>query len=308
MSPRLFTTTSLLAAALGSGIASQACADGDLLYLRLNAKATSEVSGSIYDHLNGEYKELSDSYIVDSGQNLADYLAFEAIQTREYEDELLLLNGDRVWAETNIRIDEYDHPNLQGFWILGHNSGGLNMGPNTSGYFSVESYVEVVFKLYQPTIVEFATTAQAHSSLVQGTIAEVSILDHQTGEYVDDNVNIDDNGVPANCEDTCCNCGDYQRNEGIVLLQPGYYTFAGRSHVWQDWTDGEFDIGTAANNNSHMHFTAWIPGDINLDGQVDGADLALLLAAWGGDDAMADLNGDGVVNGADMAVILANWS
>lgn len=50
------------------------------------------------------------------------------------------------------------------------------------------------------------------------------------------------------------------------------------------------------------------PGDINLDGVVDGADLGLVLSAWGGNGADgADLNFDGTVNGADLGLLLAAW-
>jgi len=48
--------------------------------------------------------------------------------------------------------------------------------------------------------------------------------------------------------------------------------------------------------------------DLNCDGVVDGADLTILIAAWGSDDAAADLNGDGTVDGADLGVLLANWT
>jgi len=46
--------------------------------------------------------------------------------------------------------------------------------------------------------------------------------------------------------------------------------------------------------------------DLNGDGAVDGADLGLLLAAWG--TPGADLNGDGTTDGADLGVLLAAWS
>jgi len=50
--------------------------------------------------------------------------------------------------------------------------------------------------------------------------------------------------------------------------------------------------------------------DLNNDGIVNGADLAMLLGAWG--PALpgnpADLNLDGVVNGNDLALLLGNWS
>lgn len=50
-------------------------------------------------------------------------------------------------------------------------------------------------------------------------------------------------------------------------------------------------------------------GDINQDGQVNGADLGELLASWGGPCAgcAADLNNDGAVDGADLGILLANW-
>ena len=50
-------------------------------------------------------------------------------------------------------------------------------------------------------------------------------------------------------------------------------------------------------------------GDLNGDGQVNAADLGLLVAAWGpckGCDA--DLNGDGQVNAADLGLLVAAWT
>ena len=49
------------------------------------------------------------------------------------------------------------------------------------------------------------------------------------------------------------------------------------------------------------------PADLNGDGVVNGADLAILLGAWGG-RGLADLNGDGEVNGADLAILLGAWT
>ena len=49
------------------------------------------------------------------------------------------------------------------------------------------------------------------------------------------------------------------------------------------------------------------PADLDGDGTVGGADLALLLGAWGSADPSADLNADGVVNGADLALLLGAW-
>lgn len=48
-------------------------------------------------------------------------------------------------------------------------------------------------------------------------------------------------------------------------------------------------------------------GDLNQDGVVNGADLTILLGAWGTSDAIADLDGNGVVNGADLTILLGDW-
>jgi hypothetical protein len=52
-------------------------------------------------------------------------------------------------------------------------------------------------------------------------------------------------------------------------------------------------------------------GDLNNDGVVDGADLLILLSAWGEcddpDECPADLNEDGVVDGGDLLILLSNW-
>jgi hypothetical protein len=52
------------------------------------------------------------------------------------------------------------------------------------------------------------------------------------------------------------------------------------------------------------------PHDLNGDGTVNGADLALLLSYWGpvfGSGYYADFNADGVIDGYDLTPILSNW-
>lgn len=48
------------------------------------------------------------------------------------------------------------------------------------------------------------------------------------------------------------------------------------------------------------------PADLNGDGTVDGADLGILLANWGG-AGQGDIDGSGSVDGADLGQLLANW-
>jgi probable HAF family extracellular repeat protein len=50
------------------------------------------------------------------------------------------------------------------------------------------------------------------------------------------------------------------------------------------------------------------PGDLDGDGDVDGADLGLMLAAWGSNGGPADLNFDQIVNGGDLGLLLIAWT
>ena len=53
------------------------------------------------------------------------------------------------------------------------------------------------------------------------------------------------------------------------------------------------------------------PADLTDDGNVDPADLAVLLGTWGSCDPPAacdaDINGDGLVDPADLAIVLGSW-
>lgn len=53
-------------------------------------------------------------------------------------------------------------------------------------------------------------------------------------------------------------------------------------------------------------------GDIDADGDIDGADLGLLLAQWDDSgsaqyDMREDVDGNGIVNGGDLGILLAAW-
>ncbi|MFO0873700.1 MAG: hypothetical protein U0575_06975 [Phycisphaerales bacterium] len=49
-------------------------------------------------------------------------------------------------------------------------------------------------------------------------------------------------------------------------------------------------------------------GDLDCDGVISGADVAILLGAWGGRGGLSDLDGDGDVDGADLGLLLASWT
>jgi hypothetical protein len=50
-----------------------------------------------------------------------------------------------------------------------------------------------------------------------------------------------------------------------------------------------------------------VPGDLNDDGVVNGADLGLLLSQWGGPGS-GDFDGSGTVNGGDLGLMLSYWT
>jgi len=47
-------------------------------------------------------------------------------------------------------------------------------------------------------------------------------------------------------------------------------------------------------------------GDLDNDGQTNGADLAILLGSWG-TAGVGDINVDGTTNGSDLAILLGGW-
>ena len=69
-----------------------------------------------------------------------------------------------------------------------------------------------------------------------------------------------------------------------------------------------FDVGVDNLRVFGLECDDSVPGDLNGDGSVNGADLGLLIAAWGSNDPAADLNGDGIVNGGDLGPLLAFWT
>jgi hypothetical protein len=47
--------------------------------------------------------------------------------------------------------------------------------------------------------------------------------------------------------------------------------------------------------------------DFDGNGEVDVADILILIGDWGGSDPAHDLNGDGVVGVADLLELIAAW-
>jgi hypothetical protein len=53
---------------------------------------------------------------------------------------------------------------------------------------------------------------------------------------------------------------------------------------------------------------AYLAGDLDLNGTIDGGDLAIVLAYWNmPSPPLPDLTGDGIFDGGDLATVLGNW-
>ena len=78
---------------------------------------------------------------------------------------------------------------------------------------------------------------------------------------------------------------------------------------------GSYSLEVTANGIASLSRAFFVPNpacpnDLDLDGAVNGSDLALLLAAWGGtgtSTGAGDLDGDGTVGGGDLALLLGSW-
>lgn len=81
---------------------------------------------------------------------------------------------------------------------------------------------------------------------------------------------------------------------------------------------GELLLSARREIDSATRAFAWLAvelsalsADLDGNGVVNGADLAILLGAWGPcrtAPCPADLNGDGVIDGTDLAILLGEWS
>ncbi len=76
---------------------------------------------------------------------------------------------------------------------------------------------------------------------------------------------------------------------------------------WVTATDWSGNLGTGT-SKTYTVPTPIDPADLDRNGVVNGADLGLLLGAWGPGSGPADLDRNGEVNGADLGLMLGSWS
>ena len=90
----------------------------------------------------------------------------------------------------------------------------------------------------------------------------------------------------------------------------GFYTNNASWYDGSSWNLFSFGSGCGgvANYTATLELAeaAPCPADLDGNGVVDGADLAILLGGWGG-SGVADIDASGVVDAADLALLLGAW-
>jgi hypothetical protein len=107
----------------------------------------------------------------------------------------------------------------------------------------------------------------------------------------------------------------YEKGRVESLVRWGYYsaTVVDPIDDRSFWTLQEYaamDVGSSSLDDRWGVWWAHLgavncSSDLNGDGVTDGADLGLLLGAWGTDGA--DLTGEGATDGADLGILLGAW-
>jgi hypothetical protein len=96
---------------------------------------------------------------------------------------------------------------------------------------------------------------------------------------------------------------------GRMVFMAASGTPAGVLAIWESGAVGVTDIVGARLNADGSLGLPSVCGDLNGDGVVTGADLGLLLGAWGiANGSPYDLNHDGVIDGADLGLLLGCWT
>jgi hypothetical protein len=138
-----------------------------------------------------------------------------------------------------------------------------------------------------------------------GRFDECEIADGTTADC-------DDNGVPDSCEvlsGAAADCNGNGTPDACDISGGGDADCNGNGVP--DTCDIESGAEIDINSNGVPDSCEGLgcPGDLNDDGKVDAADLAVMLGFWGpvGTFPAADIDGSGTVDAGDLAILLGGW-
>jgi hypothetical protein len=149
-----------------------------------------------------------------------------------------------------------------------------------------------------------ATLQQTLTGLTPGTNYQVGfLLTHRPGYGNDETVSVNIDGSPifvtAHPEDAFTpTTADFTATSDTHVLAFVNDSPGGDKSVFVDEVTVSSTVGQPTGSGS--------PGDLDGDGNVDVADLLLLLASFGTSSA-GDCNGDGVTDVADLLILLSNF-
>ena len=169
-----------------------------------------------------------------------------------------------------------------GFSTLGATDSGIDttIGCSVSGGPNVEADVWYLY--------EAACTGQLDISICGADFdSRMDIYDASGGCPAS-------GATPLSCGDDVC--GDDPEISTLAIAGQQFLIRIGS----EDGAIGSGDLAITCTS-----FGDPCPEDLNGDGQVNGADLGLMLGAWGTADA--DINDNGITDGADLGLLLGAW-
>ena len=224
-------------------------------------------------------------------------------------------NASTRWADDDVAetpFGDYEgHVLIRFEDILGNESNGkIPSGATiTRAYLNLEIEADID-GLFNPDfyvwelVVPWEETSTWNS--MNDGLSQEEDLGEYLGEFLGDNEPDNDTLRRIDITPAVQRWADGSPNYGIAILP---------EIIWGN--DEGIAIWTREASNPLMHPTleVWYesepgsnPADLNGDGLVNGADLALVLTAWSSGGGAADINNDGIVNGADLALVLMAWT
>ena len=88
----------------------------------------------------------------------------------------------------------------------------------------------------------------------------------------------------------------------LIFSKPGHTSFTINGIVVTGYSDNNLDL-----RHSFPNMLPLQPGDVTGNGQVNIADLGIMLQNWAGDYENADLTNSGQINISDLNLLLQNW-